>query len=196
MVQPTRKIMNEAAKNPKAAGKKKCSRKSSPSKKATRTAAIGNGDNGEDRRLPQNGPQQRRARVRKHPEYGTSKLEERFARDFLDRLNVEYVYQYKAESIGRFYDFYLPKENLLIEVDGVYWHSKDILYEDMTPTQKRNRRVDELKDRWAALNCIPLIRIWEDDINKHPESVMNMLKERLGLRRAEIKREEWKKHRH
>ena len=32
---------------------------------------------------------------RPHPEYGTSKLEERFARNFLDKLGIKYVYQYK-----------------------------------------------------------------------------------------------------
>lgn len=57
----------------------------------------------------------------KHQQYGTSKLEQDFALNFLDKLNVEYDYQYEAKSIKRFYDFYLPKENLLIEVDGDYW---------------------------------------------------------------------------
>ena len=59
------------------------------------------------------------------------------------------------------------------------WHSKDVLYEDMTPTQKRNKRVDKIKDHWALINGIPIIRIWENDINKHPEKVKKMLKERL-----------------
>ena len=43
--------------------------------------------------------------VRKHPKYGTSKLEEDFARDFLDKLGVKYIYQFEAKDIGRFYDF-------------------------------------------------------------------------------------------
>ena len=55
---------------------------------------------------------------RKHPQYGTSKLEEDFARDFLDKLGVQYVYQFEAKDIGRFFDFYLPEQNLLIEYDG------------------------------------------------------------------------------
>ena len=59
--------------------------------------------------------------IRFHKEYGTSKLEERFAKDFLDVLGVKYIYQFKAESIGRYFDFYLPKENLILEVDGDYW---------------------------------------------------------------------------
>lgn len=58
---------------------------------------------------------------KKHKEYGTSKLEEKFAKEFLERLGIEYIYQFKAESIGRYYDFYLPEANLIIEVDGDYW---------------------------------------------------------------------------
>lgn len=57
----------------------------------------------------------------KHPQYGTSKLEEDFARDFLDKLGVKYVYQFEAKDIKRFFDFYIKEENLLIEVDGDYW---------------------------------------------------------------------------
>lgn len=132
---------------------------------------------------------------RKHKEYGTSKLEEKFARDFLDKLKVNYVYQFKAESIGRYYDFYLPDNQLIIEIDGDYWHSKGLVYEEMTPTQKRNKRVDKQKDHWALINGIPILRIWESDINKHPEKVMEVLKERLYLSKEEKEIKEKKKYR-
>ena len=56
-----------------------------------------------------------------HPKYGTSKLEEDFAHNFLDKLGVKYIYQFEAKDIGRFFDFYLQDENLIIEVDGDYW---------------------------------------------------------------------------
>lgn len=60
-------------------------------------------------------------KTKKKPLFGTSKLEEDFARDFLDKLGIEYVYQFEAVDIKRWYDFYLPKHNLLIEIDGGYW---------------------------------------------------------------------------
>lgn len=113
---------------------------------------------------------------RKHPEYGTSNLETRFAKKFLDKLGYEYQTQYKAESIGRYYDFYIVPANLLIEIDGDYFHSYGLLYEDMSPMQKKNKRVDKDKDKWAQTHKIPLIRIWEHDINKTPKQVMDMLK--------------------
>ena len=132
---------------------------------------------------------------KKHKEYGTSKLEEKFAKDFLDKLKVKYVYQFKAESIGRYYDFYLPENGVIIEVDGDYYHSKGLVYEEMSPMQKRNKRADKQKDHWALINGIPIIRIWESDINKHPEKVMNMLKERLYLCKEEKEIKDRKKYR-
>ena len=41
-----------------------------------------------------------------HPKYGTSKLEKKFAKEFLDKLGVKYEEQFYAESIKRYYDFY------------------------------------------------------------------------------------------
>lgn len=133
---------------------------------------------------------------KKHKEYGTSKLEEKFAKEFLEKLGVNYVYQYKAESIGRFFDFYIPSANLIIEIDGDYWHSYNVEYENMTPTQKRNKRVDEAKDKWAVFHGIPVLRIWEHDINKNPAKVMQILKEKLSVCSDKVKLEEEKKKRH
>lgn len=59
--------------------------------------------------------------TKQHKQYGTSKLEEKFAREYLDKLGVEYIYQFEAKDIKRFYDFYLPNSNLIIEVDGDYY---------------------------------------------------------------------------
>ena len=133
---------------------------------------------------------------KKHKEYGTSKLEEKFAKEFLEKLGVNYVYQYKAESIGRFFDFYIPSANLIIEIDGDYWHSYNVEYENMTPTQKRNKRVDEAKDKWAVFHGIPVLRIWEHDINKNSTKVMQILKEKLSVCSDKVKLEEEKKKRH
>jgi len=132
---------------------------------------------------------------RKHEEYGISKLEDKFAKEFLDELGVRYVRQFKAASIGRYYDFYLPDDHLLIEVDGDYYHSYGKLYEDMSPMQKHNKRVDRQKDRWALINGIPLMRIWEHDINKNKSEVMKKLKERIVVSKTEKEKKDKKKRR-
>lgn len=131
-----------------------------------------------------------------HPEYGTSKLEDRFARNFLERLGIRYERQYYAESVKRYYDFFLPDYNVLIECDGDYYHGYGVAYEEMSPMQKRNRRVDEIKNAWAGEHGIVLIRIWEHDINEHPGKVMRFLRERLSIagERKIIKENKKKRH--
>lgn len=115
------------------------------------------------------------------PKYGTSKLEERFAKNFLDKLGVNYIKQFEAKDIKRFYDFYLPDQRILLEIDGDYYHSYGLVYEEMNPMQKRNARVDKLKNMWALMRGIPILRIWEHDINNNPEKVMKLLKETIGI---------------
>lgn len=131
-----------------------------------------------------------------HPKYGTSKLEKKFAKEFLEKLGIRYEEQFEAKDIKRFYDFFLPDYRTLIEVDGSWFHSYGLIYEEMNPMQKKNARVDEIKNEWAALHGYPLIRIWEHDINEKPEKVLNMLRERLGVEMEKLIIKENKKKRH
>ena len=134
----------------------------------------------------------------RHKLPGTSKLEERFAKDFLERLGVKYIYQFEVKEIGRWYDFYLPDHNLIIEVDGSYYHADPrVVTEDkLKPMHKRNMRVDEYKTKWALAHGIPIIRIWEKDINESPTKVFEALKKRLGLEKEKAILTEKKNKRH
>lgn len=127
-------------------------------------------------------------KVKKHPQYGTSKLEEDFARDFLDKLGLNYEYQFEAKDIGRFFDFKVG--NVLIEIDGDYFHSNPLIYEDkdLNSMQKRNKKIDEYKNVWALSHGYPIMRIWETDIRKNPNKVMEMLKERFYLNDEKIEK--------
>ena len=127
---------------------------------------------------PQTVPKTRHGYCKKpHPSYGTSKLEEDFARDFLDKLNLEYTYQFEAKDIGRFFDFYV--QGVLIEIDGDYYHSNPLLYEDkdLNRMQRKNKKVDEYKNTWALTHGFPILRIWENDIRHNPSKVMKLLEE-------------------
>ena len=115
-----------------------------------------------------------------HPKYGTSKLEDYFAENFLNVLGVKYVRQFEAKEIKRFYDFFCPDANIIIEVDGDYYHSYGLTYEEKNSMQKHNQWVDKVKDEWALSHGIPILRIWEHDIHDNPEKVMKTLKESIG----------------
>lgn len=136
--------------------------------------------------------------VHRHKLPGTSKLEERFAAEFLEKLGVKYIYQFKVEEIGRWYDFYLPEHNLIIEVDGSYYHADPrVVTEDkLKPMHKKNMRVDEYKNKWALAHGIPIIRIWEKDINESPGKVLEALKKRLGSEKEKAILTEKKNKRH
>ena len=87
----------------------------------------------------------------------------------------------RDDDFKRFYDFYIPSHNTLIEIDGDYWHGNMDIYEakDLKGFQKRAHNVDDMKNKWAAIHGMILIRIWEHEIRKSPESVMLMLKKQL-----------------
>ena len=114
-----------------------------------------------------------------------------FAEQFLDKLGVEYTTQFEAKDIKRFYDFKVG-ERILIEVDGDYYHARGLVYEEMNPMQKHNKRVDAIKDEWARSHGYLLIRVPEHEIRTNPGWVMGKLREILG----ESKKQEDKRKRH
>jgi very-short-patch-repair endonuclease len=61
---------------------------------------------------------------------------------------------------------------------------------------KHNIRVDEYKNRWALAHGIPIVRIWEKDINDSPSRVLDELKVILGLQEKKMILTENKNKRH
>lgn len=148
---------------------------------------------------------QRKPRLRQS--YGTSKLEVYFATEFLDKLGLNYIYEYEAKDIKRFYDFAIvaiPQETqpiyeekhgvkcidymknnvrtlFLIEIDGSYFHSDPRLVDEtkLSPMQKHNKMVDKIKNEWCVKHKIPLLRFWEYDIRNNPSMVLKQLREML-----------------
>ena len=160
-------------------------------------------------------------RARKKPanvKYGTSKLERDFAKDFLDKFGLVYIYQYEVKELGsRYFDFAVTAYNdcpyiredkdgincvkqegqyfnvdFLIEVDGSYHHADPRLVEEgkLNPMQKHNKFVDSLKDRWARDNHIPLLRVWEYDIRNNSKKVLDELSKFVDLSKNKKKRKE------
>lgn len=137
-----------------------------------------------------------------------SKLEAYFAKNFLDKFGVRYVYEWEAKDIKRFYDFAVvaisedsdvvveekngvvslsQKYNdvrpcLIIEVDGSYYHGDPRVVEEskLNNMQKQNKIIDEYKNEWCRVHHIPILRVWEYDIMNNPKLVMDMVKEALN----------------
>ena len=79
-----------------------------------------------------------------------SKPERELAK-ILDDMNINYMQQVRVEN--KCFDFFIPDRNLLIEVDGRYWHN--------LPDNKEN---DEYKNKLAKSKGYKLLRFWEDEI--------------------------------
>lgn len=93
------------------------------------------------------------------PRLGFTSLERKYY-FMLKCLGVNYVPQYPLG--GRFYDAFLPDQNILMEFDGSFWHPKteeDAKY----GFQKKSMIVDELKNKMAQEEGYKIIRIREDE---------------------------------
>jgi very-short-patch-repair endonuclease len=120
-------------------------------------------------------------RILANPEsYHTSELEKRF-KVVLDVLDIECQHFFFAKQINKIFDFYLPKYNILIEVDGDFYHCNPKLYNNgpVCKTQEINIKNDKLKNEWAQSNGYKLLRFWENDINNNIKQVKQILLENL-----------------
>jgi very-short-patch-repair endonuclease len=109
----------------------------------------------------------------------TSKLEEKFL-IVLDVLDIEYQRFFYSKPIKAFYDFYLPKYNMLIEVDGDFWHCNPLSFPNpLYESQKNNLKRDKVKNQWALENGYKLLRFWEYDINNNIKEVKKILLENI-----------------
>lgn len=100
------------------------------------------------------------------------------AEEILKKYNINYKEQYfiRDGKKVRFYDFYLIDYNMLIEIDGIYWHSKNIKDENIkTQKLKKIRINDYYKEELANKKGYDLLRIWEDELDKLEEFCNIML---------------------
>lgn len=104
---------------------------------------------------------------------------ERLMEDILKSHGIDYVYQHEVS--GFFYDFYIPSKNILIEVDGDFWHCKPgTKYETpITEEQTKNVVNDKKKTAIAYSNSYTLLRFWESDIQDNRLQVVKTLIENL-----------------
>ena len=124
--------------------------------------------------------------MRKNSKVKTSKLEDKFM-EILNKIgyvkDIDYIHNHLILNIKTFFDFYIPINKIMIEVDGDFYHcnpnSKYSIAE--YDIQKKNLSNDKRKNTWCENHNITLIRYWEKDINERPEWVISDLKNKLSL---------------
>jgi G:T-mismatch repair DNA endonuclease (very short patch repair protein) len=93
----------------------------------------------------------------------------------LDDFGVRYERNkiFHDEGFGCVSDFYIPDRDLILEIDGCYWHGcvepacvvgRRNLKIGLTPNQKRIIRRDEMKDTYYISKGHFVKRIWGHDV--------------------------------
>lgn len=96
----------------------------------------------------------------------------------LNKYGIKFEMQKRINSNNgiKYYDFYLPDYNLLIEVDGIFYHGKNIKDEDLKyDIQKQCRKNDKYKNKLALEKGFTLLRVWQDELNKLDEYCQTIL---------------------
>lgn len=89
---------------------------------------------------------------------------ERIFASMMNELGVEFETQKIIEN--KIFDFYIPSKNMIIEIDGDYFHGNPLIYEskDLNKMQLRNMRNDVFKDILAKGRGFQLERVWEYEL--------------------------------
>lgn len=92
-------------------------------------------------------------------------------KDILDKNNIKYKRNFKlfydVENLRyKIYDFLLKDKDILIEVDGDYWHSNPNFFNIQNETQIKNALNDEFKNKIAIQFNFKLFRFWENEIKQ------------------------------
>jgi very-short-patch-repair endonuclease len=114
--------------------------------------------------------------------YGKKTDIESIFEEFLIELNIPYQIKFRIYDKNKInfwfreYDFLLLGSNILIEVDGDYWHGNKNLFEELSDFQKSVQENDKIKEDFAVKNGYKIVRFWEEDIKNKKEEVKNKIK--------------------
>ena len=122
-----------------------------------------------------------KAKEKRWKDYKKRTIPEQKTKELLEKYNIRLKEQKRVRY--KLYDFYLPDFNLILEIDGIYWHGKGILKKDLKGSRTPNRKNDIYKNNLALSKGYRLLRIWEDELDKLENLIKNNF---IGLEYIEI----------
>jgi very-short-patch-repair endonuclease/predicted nucleic acid-binding Zn ribbon protein len=101
---------------------------------------------------------------------------ELFVSSILDENNIKYTHQFFLSKGGvcKSYDFKIKDTNILLEIDGDYWHGGPSLDKHFFKLEEVKQN-DLFKDQLAKDNGYKLIRMWESEIYKDPNVILKTI---------------------
>lgn len=94
----------------------------------------------------------------------------------LDELDINYVNEYDCKYV--IVDIFLPDHNLMIEVNGSYWHCDPRTYEKINYKTQLDRIIaDKRKNTYIKSQYgIDILYLWESDIQTTPDLCKELIK--------------------
>lgn len=78
-------------------------------------------------------------------------------------------------------DFYLPEHNIILEVQGDYWHSNPRFYGEgkkpLDERQKKDQKRDRRKFGYYKHKKIKYYELWGYDLKNNLDNTMSQIKE-------------------
>lgn len=105
---------------------------------------------------------------------------ELMVKTYLQNNGIEFISQYPMYNMF-VVDFYLPKQNIVIEVLGDYWHGHPDKYGDeegkkpLTEKQIKNKKKDGIRYKYLTKAGHQVHMIWECDIYQDIDESMSFL---------------------
>lgn len=102
---------------------------------------------------------------------------ELFVKEILEENGYDYIFQKAIRWCN--YDFYLPNQNVALEIEGEYWHCDPRVYPNgpKNSIQCKNLEKNKMKQEICKSQNIPLIRVHEHDIKKDKERTKQQILE-------------------
>lgn len=94
-------------------------------------------------------------------------------KEILNELNINYIHNFKFMNYH--FDFYLNDLDILVEIDGNYWHGKGLKENELNFSQQKSRKNDINKNQICVNYNKKLIRFWEDEIS------IDIIKEKIKI---------------
>jgi len=106
---------------------------------------------------------------------------EKMVADELAKNSIEYHFQYflTRGGICKSFDFKIKNKKLFIEVDGDYWHGGPGHKHDYFKGVNEVKENDKFKEQLAMENGFEVIRIWESEVKKNPNLIIERINERV-----------------
>ena len=99
-------------------------------------------------------------------------------KDILNFLNIPFKHQFRLGN--HLFDFHILNTNILIEVDGDYYHGNPKKFSKLNKIQIENKQRDIKHNKIAKTNNFILLRFWQDDILHNEKIVIEELRRFLN----------------